>query len=112
MDVYNGGGDGHVGMQSVIQELKYIARKNNSAVIVLHHTKESYGADPCPSRDAIQGMVNQTPALILTLGQHQGLMAVASVKNRYGKADPSGNTPVWLQFNPEYMYLADLEEAR
>ena len=112
MDVYNGGGDGHVGMQSVIQELKYIARKNNSAVIVLHHTKESYGADPCPSRDAIQGMVNQTPALILTLGQHQGLMAVASVKNRYGKADPSGNTPVWLQFNPEYMYLADLEETR
>lgn len=112
MDVAMDGGEEFGGMRSAMKELKYIARDTNAAVLVLHHTKESYSADPCPPRSAVQGMVNQLPALILTLGQHQGLMAVAPVKNRYGKADPSGNTPVWLQFNPEYMYLADLEEAR
>lgn len=112
MDVAMDGGEEFGGMRSAMKELKYLARDTNAAVLVLHHTKESYSADPCPPRSAVQGMVNQLPALILTLGQHQGLMAVASVKNRYGKADPSGNTPVWLQFNPEYMFIADLEEAR
>jgi predicted ATP-dependent serine protease len=112
MDVAMDGGEEFSGMRSAMKELKYLARDTNAAVLVLHHTKESYSADPCPPRSAVQGMVNQLPALILTLGQHQGLMAVASVKNRYGKADPSGNTPVWLQFNPEYMFIADLEEAR
>lgn len=112
MDVAMDGGEEFGGMRSAMKELKYLARDTNAAVLVLHHTKESYSADPCPPRSAVQGMVNQLPALILTLGQHQGLMAVAPVKNRYGKADPSGNTPVWLQFNPEYMFIADLEEAR
>ena len=112
MDVAMDGGEEFGGMRSAMKELKYLARDTNAAVLVLHHTKESYSADPCPPRSAVQGMVNQLPALILTLGQHQGLMAVAPVKNRYGKADPSGNAPVWLQFNPEYMFIADLEEAR
>jgi hypothetical protein len=55
-------------------------------------------------------MVNQLPALILTVGQTpHGMLGVAAVKNRYGKADPSGNTPVWLQFNGEFMFIADVE---
>ena len=112
MDVAMDGSEEFGGMRSAMKELKYLARDTNAAVLVLHHTKESYSADPCPPRSAVQGMVNQLPALILTIGQHQEMMAVAPVKNRYGKADPSGNTPVWLRFNPEYMYLADLEEAR
>ena len=112
IDVAMDGGEEFGGMRSAMKELKYLARDTNAAVLVLHHTKESYNADPCPPRSAVQGMVNQLPALILTLGQHQGLMAIASVKNRYGKADPSGNMPVWLSFNPEYMFIADLEESR
>ena len=32
-----------------------------------------------------------------------GYLAVAPVKNRYGKADPSGETHYWLHFNPEVM---------
>ena len=112
MDVSMDGGEEFGGMRSAMKELKFLARDTNAAVLVLHHTKESYNSDPCPPRSAVQGMVNQLPALILTVGQQSGLMAVASVKNRYGKATPSGNDPLWLQFNPEYMYLADLEEAR
>jgi len=112
MDINMDSGEEFGAMRSALKELKYLARDTNAAVVVLHHTKEGYSGTPCQPRSAVQGMVNQLPALILTMGQHQGMMAVAPVKNRYGKADPSGNTPVWLQFNPEYMYLADLEEAR
>lgn len=109
MDV-SSGGDDFKGMQAVMKELKYLARKTNAAMVVLHHTKESYTGSPCQPMSAVQGMVNQLPALILTVGQAgMGTMGVAAVKNRYGQPDPTGNTPVWLQFNGEYMYIADLE---
>jgi hypothetical protein len=56
-------------------------------------------------------MVSQTPAMILTIGQTtNGMMGVAAVKNRYGRADRTGMTPVWLSFNPEFMYIADLKQ--
>jgi len=112
MDVAMDGGEEFSGMRGAMKELKFLARDTNAAVLVLHHTSESYKSEPTPPRAALQGKVAQLPALILTVGQQAGLMAVSSVKNRYGKADPSGSSPVWLQFNPEYMYLADLEETR
>lgn len=113
MDISMDGGEEFGGMRAALKELKYLARDTNACIIVLHHTKEGFDGNPCPPRKAVQGMVNQLPALILTLGQTgEGLLGVASVKNRYGKADPSGNNPVWLQWNPEYMFISDLEEAR
>jgi hypothetical protein len=39
-----------------------------------------------------------------------GYLAVAPVKNRYGKADPSGETHYWLHFNPEVMAINDIPE--
>lgn len=113
MDISMDGGEEFGAMRAALKEFKYLARDTNACIIVLHHTKESYTGNPCQPRSAVQGMVNQLPALILTLGQaDNGLLGVAPVKNRYGKADPSGNSPVWLQFNPEYMFIADLEDSR
>jgi predicted ATP-dependent serine protease len=110
MDVAMDGGEEFSGMRSAMKELKFLARDTNACVLVLHHTKESYNGDPCPPRSAVQGMVNQLPALILTVGQTQhGMLGVAAVKNRYGKADPSGNSPVWLQFNGEFMFISDTD---
>jgi hypothetical protein len=40
-----------------------------------------------------------------------GMMAVAPVKNRYGKANAAGTEAVYLSFNPEFMYLADPKEG-
>jgi KaiC/GvpD/RAD55 family RecA-like ATPase len=109
MDVNTGSQD-FTAMKGVMNDLKYLARKWNTAVTVLHHTKESYTGNPCQPMSAVQGMVNQLPALILTVGQAgYGTMGIAAVKNRYGMPDPSGENPVWLQFNGEYMYIADLE---
>jgi predicted ATP-dependent serine protease len=112
MDITMDGGEEFSNMRNALRELKFLARDTNAAILVLHHTKESYSGTPCQPRSSLQGMVAQLPALILTVGQQDGLLGVASVKNRYGKADPSGNSPLWLQFNPEYMFIADLEEAR
>ena len=110
MDISMDGGEEFAGMRGAMKELKYLARDTNAAVLVLHHTKESYNGDPCPPRSSVQGMVNQLPALILTVGQTpHGMMGVAAVKNRYGKADPTGASPVWLQFNGEFMFIADVE---
>jgi len=113
MDISNDGGEEFAGMRSTIKELKYLARDTNAAVLVLHHTKESYTGNPCQPRSALQGMVAQLPALICTVGSDPnapGFIAVAPVKNRYGKADPSGSTAHWLQFNPEIMDVSDIPE--
>lgn len=112
IDMTGGGGEQFAAMQETLQAFKMFARENNAALIVLHHTKESYTGEPCQPLSATQGMVNQTPAVILTIGQTtNGMLGVAPVKNRYGKADRTGNTFVFLQFNPEFMYIADLEKA-
>jgi len=65
---------------------------------------------PCQPRSALQGKVAQLPALICTLGVVGTAMAVAPVKNRYGRADANANLNAWLAFNPEYMYIEDIPE--
>ena len=113
MDIANDGGEEFAGMRSTIKELKYLARDTNAAVLVLHHTKESYSGSPCQPRSALQGMVAQLPALICTIATDAsapGWLAVSAVKNRYGPASPSGSTTLWLQFNPEIMDVSDIPE--
>ena len=112
MDIAMDGHDEFGGMRAAMKELKYLARDTNAALLVLHHTKEGYEGSPCQSRSSIQGLVNQIQAMVLTIGQmKQGDMnylCVAPVKNRYGKADQTGNNYVTLTFNPESMYLDDV----
>ena len=112
MDIAMDGHDEFGGMRAAMKELKYLARDTNAAVLVLHHTKEGFEGYPCQSRSSIQGLVNQIPAMVLTIGQmKQGddnFLCVAPVKNRYGKADQTGNNYVTLSFNPESMHLDDV----
>lgn len=112
MDIAMDGHDEFGGMRAAMKELKYLARDTNAAVLVLHHTKEGFEGYPCQPRSAIQGLVNQIPAMVLTIGQmKQGddtYLCVAPVKNRYGRADQTGNNYVSLAFNPDSMYLDDV----
>lgn len=112
MDVSYDSGEEFAAMRAVMKELKYLCRDTDAAILVLHHTSENFPGDPCQPSKAVQGKVNQLPALILTVGQSAsaGLLGVAPVKNRYGQADTSGKTAVWLSFAPEYMYIADLDQ--
>jgi len=111
MDVSNDSGEEFSSMRSTMKELKFLARDTNAAILVLHHTKESYTGNPCQPRSSLQGMVAQLPALICTVASNtEGYLAVAPVKNRYGKADASGETHYWLHFNPEVMSVTDIPE--
>lgn len=113
MDISMDGLEEFHGMRAAMKELKYLARDTNAAVLVLHHTKEGFDGYPCQPRSAIQGLVNQIPAMVLTIGQmKQGdetYLCVAPVKNRYGRADQTGGNYVSLSFNPESMYLEDVQ---
>lgn len=112
IDITDGGGEEWSSMRSTLKEVKYLARDTNAAVLILHHTSEAFEGSPCPPRSSIQGKVSQLPALICTLGMTaNGMMAVAPVKNRYGRANASGGEAVYLSFNPEFMYLADPKEG-
>ena len=110
MDIANDGGEEFASMRALMKELMYLARATNAAVVVLHHTSEAVPGNPCQPRSAIQGKVSQLPALICTLGTVGTSMGVASVKNRYGRADANGSLMTWLAFNPEYMYIEDIPE--
>jgi len=112
MDIAMDGHEEFSGMRAAMKELKYLARDTNACVLVLHHTKEGFDGYPCQPRSSVQGMVNQIPAMILTVGQMQLekelYLCVSPVKNRYGKADHSGKTDVNLNFDPAKMYLEDI----
>lgn len=112
MDIAMDGHEEFGGMRQAMKELKYLARDTNACVLVLHHTKEGFAGTPCQPRSAIQGLVNQIPALILTIGQEQLgdslYLCVAAVKNRYGRADATGGTFTMLSFDPASMQLKDV----
>jgi len=110
MDVATDGGEEFASMRAIMKEFKFLARDTNAAVVVLHHTSEAIPGDPCQPRSAIQGKVSQIPALICTLGTVGTSMAIAPVKNRYGRADANAGLYTWLAFNPEYMYMKDIPE--
>jgi replicative DNA helicase len=111
MDIATDGGEEFASMRAIMKELKFLARDTNAAIIVLHHTSEAVQGNPCQPRSALQGKVAQLPALICTLGVVGTSMALAPVKNRYGRADANANLNVWLAFNPEYMYMDDIPES-
>jgi len=104
-------GDEYQSLRSLLRELKGYARDTGAALLALHHTSESTEMNPCPPRKAIHGKVNQTPAMILTLGVTPGHMPVAVVKNRYGPADQSGTTAHYLSFDPASMTIKDSGDA-
>jgi replicative DNA helicase len=110
MDIATDGGEEFASMRAIMKELKYLARATNAAIVILHHTSEAVDGKPCQPRSALQGKVAQLPALICTLGVVGTSMAIAPVKNRYGRADANGQLLAWLAFNPEYMFMDDIPE--
>lgn len=109
-DVQDDGGDEFSALRYAMKGLKYLARSANTAVLALHHTSEGVESKPCPPRYAIHGKISQLPALILTLGPADGLyMPIACVKNRQGPADRTGQTAMYLYFDPAVMRLEDIQ---
>lgn len=104
------GDDEWAAMRRVMKEVKFLARDTDSAVLLLHHTSEAHNYDICPPRSAIQGKVSQLPSLILTVDNDSDrqLMGIAAVKNRYGKASPSGTYAEYVSFDAARMRIQDI----
>jgi predicted ATP-dependent serine protease len=109
VDVTHDSGDEFSSLRSLMREVKWWARETNAAFLILHHTSEGVEGRPCPPRSALHGKIAQIPSLIVTLGSvTPGVMYAAAVKNRYGPADPTGQTFMSMEYVPSVMMLRDL----
>ena len=110
VDITHEQGDEFSSLRSLMREVKWWSRDTGSAFCILHHTSEGYHGHPCPPRSALHGKIAQIPSLVLTLSSDEpGLMAVAAVKNRYGPADATGKTAVWMDYHPSTMQIKDFD---
>lgn len=98
---------------ALMAELKDMAREQETAITVVHHTSESAKAGSPPPRSAIMGKANQLPALILTLwgDAHAGTLDVATVKNRFGPQDPMGKKFLTMAANPGICLIEERDPA-
>lgn len=96
----------------LMAELKDMAREQETAILVVHHTSESAKAGSPPPRSAIMGKANQLPTLILTLwgDAHAGTLDVATAKNRFGPQDPMGKRFITMKADPSVCLVEEGEK--
>lgn len=97
---------------ALMAELKDLARDQETAVTVVHHTSESAKAGHPPPRAAIMGKANQTPTLILTLwgDSHKKSLEVATVKNRFGVQDATAANYFEMLADPATCFIDEKEQ--
>lgn len=97
-------------LRRIIADLHQLSRITQAAVIALHHVTGQFdnGNQPVPL-SGLQGKVSKMPELILTLcrGARPDTLLVAPVKNRSGKADPSGGWRIPMTAQLETMTIGD-----
>lgn len=102
-------GDGYQALEGVCDFLHERARETGSAFVALHHVTGDYddGIKPVPL-SGLRGKISKVPELIITLNrdpsaEYEGVQKLHAcpVKNRTGKADPSGgwSLPLTAQMN-------------
>lgn len=103
-------------LEGLLDYLHSMARETGACVIGLHHVTGPYNdADKPVPLSGIKGQLGRVPELILTMHKVRGgegqpdVLRVSTVKNRGGKADPSGNTFAELEFIGEKVTIRDFE---
>ncbi len=112
MDIdYEGAGEQNY--WALMAELKDMAREQETAITVVHHTSESAKGGSPPPRSAIMGKANQLPTLILTLwgDSHAGTLDVATVKNRFGPQDAMGKKYFTMKADPAICLIEEMPES-
>lgn len=107
-------GDPFSGLEALMDYLHDMARTTSACVIGLHHVKgeHSSGTKPIPI-DGVKGQIHRVPEMVLTmfkkpLENGRWVLCVSPVKNRGGKADPTGETYAELEFIGETMSVIDV----
>jgi replicative DNA helicase len=107
-NVYNDtGGEGYQSLEATCDFLHQLARETGAAIIALHHVTGQHedGTTP-PPMSGLRGKVSKIPAMILNLFKPaEGQLGVAVVKNRTGRADPSGGMVIYLNAELDRMKL-------
>lgn len=105
-------GVGEQNYWGLMAELKVMARDQQTAITVVHHTSESTKGGSPPPRSAIMGKANQLPALILTLwgDSHTGKLDIATVKNRFGPQDAMGKNFFSMKADPSICLIEEATE--
>lgn len=112
MDVdYEGAGEQNY--WALMSEFKVLAREQNTALTIVHHTSESAKGGAPPPRSAIMGKANQLPTTILTLwgDSMKGTLDVAVVKNRFGPQDAMGKKFFTMKADPARCSIEEMDEA-
>ncbi|MDV6975303.1 AAA family ATPase [Mycobacterium intracellulare] len=101
------------GLEGLMDYLHDMARKTGAFVIGLHHVTGPYNDanKPIPL-SGIKGQIGRVPEMVLTLHRVPAefgpdSLNVSTVKNRSGKADPSGFEFVSLSFEGDTMQIKD-----
>ena len=106
-----GDDDPFSGLEALMDYLHGMARNTSSCVIGLHHvTAANNGGDQPIPLSGVKGQIGRVPELILTLHRVSSTygsssLNVSTVKNRGGKADPSGLDYASLEFIGESMTI-------
>jgi hypothetical protein len=116
-NVRTGGGDNDddpfSGLEALMDYLHDMARKTGACVVGLHHVTGGYNdADRPIPLSGVKGQIARVPEMVLTLhkiSQEFGpaSLCVSTVKNRAGKADPSGYSYIPLDFVGDTMQITD-----
>lgn len=111
MDI-NYEGAGEQNYWALMAELKDMAREQETALTIVHHTSESAKGGSPPPRSAIMGKANQLPTLIVTLwgDSHAGTLDVATVKSRFGPQDAMGKKYFTMRADPATCFIEEREE--
>lgn len=107
-------GDPFSGLEALMDYLHDMARTTSACVVGLHHVKGEHasGTKPIPI-DGVKGQIHRVPEVVLTmfkkpLEDGRWILCVSPVKNRGGKADPTGETYAELEFIGETMQVIDV----
>lgn len=105
------------GLEALMDYLHDMARSTGACVVGLHHVTGKYNdADEPIPLSGVKGQIARVPEMVLTLhkvaaGFGPDLLCVSTVKNRGGKADPSGRDFVALDFTGDTMQITDKGNA-
>jgi len=101
------------GLEALMEYLHDMARGSGACVVGLHHVTGGYNdADRPIPLSGVKGQISRVPEMILTMHRIQetfgsDTLRVSTVKNRGGKADPSGLDYVELNWVGDTMQIRD-----
>ncbi|MFC0547069.1 AAA family ATPase [Kutzneria chonburiensis] len=107
--------EGSAGLDRLMDYLSTMARETRACVLGLHHVTSGFNdADKPVPLSGVKNQVSRVPALIGTMFKpvrdewSEDVLCFSKVKDRNGRADPSGHDYVELRFAGDRMLIEDM----